>query len=454
MESIISDSNATKIHYLFLAFFCIIFCFVITLYPFYIITYTILFLCVVLFLSDLRLGLFYLIFAYPIIKRIITFALGSEPAYFEFYIYFLSFIILIYKNLFFQKKINIIINKIDKSLMVFIIYILFSLLMISSNMEYGILKFQYFILSIILFYLPKLFLTNHSEIIIFTKAIFLFGITLVIYGFLQLTGLVIMNTVEYTGRFTILGWNPIWIARYLSYAILIEIFMLKKSKIFETENFGKNILIVLVIAFQLYMLILTGSRGPLLGLIFGSVTFFIIQVKINFKKVVLSILVIAIIIAILGLILPRESNNRIVANDDQGKLTAAIRLLANLHAIELFIKNFTFGIGFGAYEFGGEFFEIIHYPHNIFTELIAETGIIGFLIFFYFFLSILRRFIKNHHKYNKDLVSVVISLFVAALVNANLSGHIGGNVYLWFSLGIMHYMNITIRDESIENIVD
>ncbi len=442
----LSNSRTTKPYYFLIAVFCVLYSFLLTLYPFYLISYTLILLCVVLLLSDIRLGVFYLIFAFPILKRILTFVLGNEPPYLDFYFYLLGLFILIYQNIFFQKKIRIIITKIDKLILIFLIYIIISLVLVTSNREYGFEKFQYLILSVILFYLPKLLLNNQIEILVILKAIFFFGITLVVYGFLQLKDFIGIDTIHYSGRFSIMGWNPIWIARYLSYAVLIEIFLL--IKFWSLENIGKVTIIVVIMLFQTYLIILTGSRGPLLGLIIGSFTFLITQVKLNIKKIILFSLIILIILGTLGLIIPQESNNRITSNNDQGKLTAAIRLLANLHAIKLFLSNSIFGIGFGSFSFGGEFIETLHYPHNIFTELLAETGIIGFMLFVIIMLSILLKYLKEAKGKHEIPVSIIFSLFIAALINANLSGHIGGNSYLWLFLGLMHYASYSITNKT------
>jgi len=433
-----------------IALLLVIYSFVLVTFPFHSGIYTIIIFALILIIHDKYLGLYFLIFAYPITKRVITFSIGSEPSFFVFFPYLLSYFILLYDNVFHSKKLVLYFCKIDKVILLFSIYLLFSTFFISTDRAYGFSKFQYFILSIVLFYIPLLFAKKQSDLLPFFKAIFLFGIMLVIIGYIQLLGVKVFFDIDFGGKFNILGLNPIWIGRYLSYAILIELFYIMGFYPSLLKNIGKSFFLITLIILQSYLLFLTGSRGPLLGLIIGVLSVVIIRLHINIKTLLSIIIVILLIIFIIGLFIPQEILGRITTSDDAGKITAAIRLLANIEALRYFANNVVFGIGFGSFKFGGEIFDIILYPHNIFTEILSETGIIGFILFMYILVTILIKFIRNWKLLNVNIASLVLGLFIASFINANLSGHIGGNIYFWFSLGIMHFINMTRSSKRLE----
>ena len=108
--------------------------------------------------------------------------------------------------------------------------------------------------------------------------------------------------------------------------------------------------------------------------------------------------------------------------------------------MDIFVHNFFVGIGFGSFKFGGDIFHTLIYPHNVFSEVLAELGILGFVLFMIIIVYPFISFWKIKRNYDSDLVLLIIGIFIASFINANLSGHIGANYYLWFSLGVMYSM--------------
>lgn len=76
------------------------------------------------------------------------------------------------------------------------------------------------------------------------------------------------------------------------------------------------------------------------------------------------------------------------------------------HAYELWKESPILGIGLG-----GVVSHIGHGSHNLFVELLAETGALGLILFVVFSL----RVIKNAYKHSKDLFVLVIGCFVQSL---------------------------------------
>ena len=76
-------------------------------------------------------------------------------------------------------------------------------------------------------------------------------------------------------------------------------------------------------------------------------------------------------------------------------------------------------------------------PHNIFFQIISENGLIGFAIYFYFFLNIIRNLIiyYNNKTYKPKFFITNLALFVN-LLPIIPSGNIFGS-FLSFNFAII-----------------
>ena len=133
--------------------------------------------------------------------------------------------------------------------------------------------------------------------------------------------------------------------------------------------------------------------------------------------------------------------SRLNSSGANSQVTSIIRLLAVWEGLNNFAQNMIFGIGFGAYRFQHFMFENLVYPHNIFIELLAETGLIGFTLFSLILISTIKSLKKIYHKLDTIDFLFILALFISSFINANLSGHIGYNVMLWFSIGLIYAMS-------------
>lgn len=129
------------------------------------------------------------------------------------------------------------------------------------------------------------------------------------------------------------------------------------------------------------------------------------------------------------LMLKGKKNNRIKYLDT----SVYARELYFKNAIELSamdIKRFIMGYGFGNYAKVSKLtFKVDDHPHNIFLEILVETGIIGILFFLLFLYFVFRSFKENH---------IVISLavffiFLNALKSIPL---VERNLFAFFALSI------------------
>jgi O-antigen ligase len=159
--------------------------------------------------------------------------------------------------------------------------------------------------------------------------------------------------------------------------------------------------------FSVYIMIISGSRSGLVGLIISLVVFTISQFKI--KKIYFFYL--AVLIVSSFIILEFTPLHEIIKNTVKNEHTRTIdlssygRLLIWKGAVYNFVNadvlHKLFGIGFGNYY-------TITYPfvlfsnakhaagaHNVFLHVLTETGIIGFIIFIVLFVTIIVGLIKR-----------------------------------------------------------
>jgi len=374
---------------------------------------------------------------------------GNQVLYLEYFPYFFALIILIYNNVVYESKIRIPRTILDKAIFIFSVYIFLSIYFISSDKSYGLEKFQFYILSVILFYLPILLIKSQKDIDKFFKGIYYFGFILSVIGFMQLSGYGNFLIKDFGGRFNFFRINPIWVGRYFSYAIIVEIYLIMVYSKNLSYNIGKIIFVTTLIILQFYFILLTGSRGPLSALIIALIYLIISRIKFNVIKIIYSITSLLIILIFLYSLIPDDIIERILTTTYTGKLTVIIRILANIEAFNFFKSNILTGIGFGAYKFGGEIIDYLIYPHNVFMEILSETGIIGFILFFFIVFYPVYLFQIRKHLLDKNQISLIMSTFIVALINSNLSGHIGANYYLWFSIGVMYSTIIIKADQKL-----
>lgn len=84
------------------------------------------------------------------------------------------------------------------------------------------------------------------------------------------------------------------------------------------------------------------------------------------------------------------------------------------------------------YGFGSVFFAIGDYSHNIFTDIMVETGIVGLLVFLYILFKAGKSMIKSSNETIIDYLWLVI--FIDGFGQALFSGYYLANIPLWWSI--------------------
>jgi len=241
----------------------------------------------------------------------------------------------------------------------------------------------------------------------------------------------------------------------------------------------------LAISFCFILLVVSGARGPLIFVIL-LLAFYILWINRSgniihyFKNVIntikahwhivksksgliavgISLFFISILIInpVFNLLLKRNllrystlinyAESRAFANEAEfklmlkGKKGEKVKYLdTSIYARELYYKNaaklstanfkrFMTGYGFGNYaKVSNLTFKIDDHPHNIFLEILIETGLIGLLLFSSFLFFVFRSFKENH------LVISIVVFFI--ILNALKSiPLVERNLFAFFSLAI------------------
>ena len=250
--------------------------------------------------------------------------------------------------------------------------------------------------------------------------------------------------LAYWNRISIPGANPIQVSRYLAIGAAMMIALLIRNRPSRSLHYFAILFVILL------SIILSGSRGPLVSIIIGSIVYAILYERKHSSRIFgYGILAIGTIITLL-LFLPESLTQRFfdisqgsVIMTQQGVRrisTIATRYEFWSMSIEAWFSSITsFFIGLGAGGFSSLFIwrDWHWYPHNLFFEIIAELGLIGLIIGVLFI-------IKSYQIINKgiqrgsftDHSALWVAGTVVMFIAAQFSGDINDNRILWMFIGI------------------
>ena len=220
------------------------------------------------------------------------------------------------------------------------------------------------------------------------------------------------------------------------------------------KSYIKNIFLILI---QLYLLIIVfslGAKGPLVALFVSYVVLFLYLAapqnkSFNFRKTIKYFIYLACIVSFLLLIdyeqfrVVERFDDLIVNSDTQFDLGGRVWL--NLTALNMWEESPITGKGigsFGLYTYNQDFRA---YPHNIFTETMAELGLIGLIWLIAIFYVTLRMVPRS------DDITFVIPyiVFIFALIMSQFSGNLSDNRLLFTLLGIVSASSIYLSKSEL-----
>jgi O-antigen ligase len=250
--------------------------------------------------------------------------------------------------------------------------------------------------------------------------------------------------LAYWNRISIPGANPIQVSRFLAIGAAMMIALLIRNKPSQSLHYFAILFVILL------SIILSGSRGPLVSIIIGSIVYAILYERKHSSRIFgYGILAIGTIITLL-LLLPESLTQRFfdisqgsVIMTQQGVRrisTIATRFEFWSMSLQAWFSSITsFFIGLGAGSFSSLFIwrDWRWYPHNLIFEIIAELGLIGLVIGVLFI-------IKSYQIINKgiqrgsftDHSALWVAGTVVMFIAAQFSGDINDNRILWMFIGI------------------
>jgi len=193
--------------------------------------------------------------------------------------------------------------------------------------------------------------------------------------------------------------NPIYLARSCGLGVIAALFM--------NKNYVVKFFIISCLLLGMYI---SGSRGPILALLMIT---FIYVIQREGLSAIFKILVQLIFVMIFFIAL---SSNFIIRNNDGVESAFEDRFLLIFQAFELFKHNIIIGSGLGSFSS----VSYLGHPHNIILELMAETGLLGTVIFMAVVIQGLKKVDNNFFWFS----------LVYILINSMFSGSISNNIGL------------------------
>ena len=298
------------------------------------------------------------------------------------------------------------------------LFIFFTLLTFISAIYINTLSSSFFNFSIFQNILLFIFLLNHSkkEPGILQKGMIAYALGSFVFSILFFIGIGIQDTGG--GRIRMFGDNQNVIGIRMCISIIYSLYLVVQNPF----QFGvKRFFFLLPLPFMMSLLLATGSR---LGFISFTLCFVTGLLLLKTNKFYIKILVVAfgVVIGIyfwnqfLSSSLVYERLLKTAQTDD---LSGRNDIWSSL--LPLIKENPLLGVGTTGYDlYSQKVFGGFMSPHNVILEILCYTGLVGLLIYFWFFIRI---FQTSYKKY-RDSGSVIQLVLLIPILGNILSGQI------------------------------
>jgi O-antigen ligase len=233
--------------------------------------------------------------------------------------------------------------------------------------------------------------------------------------------------------------------QYLQIGSSVSIAMLVVfNQYFNSPSRLGSVFLATVLGFFGIVLLVLGGRGPLIAAILPMVlSMVLIMRKSKLRKErrrkiqKLGILFLLVIIIMAGALVSTDSFatlNRmaIIFSGDIGN-SANVRIELYMAAFRIWMAKPLIGAGIGGFPVDGGYGDIRLYPHNLFLEVLAEFGSLGFLLLIAILFIVVW---KRGHEIRKPVTLLFILLFTNTFIRAQLSGDLSDNRMLFFAIGL------------------
>jgi O-antigen ligase len=239
--------------------------------------------------------------------------------------------------------------------------------------------------------------------------------------------------------------NPITIARVIGLGATL---LLLLAFLQPAIGLARFLLCALTGIFMLFVLSLTGSRGPLVAAVLATLIAFLLLGAGTGKRLrtVLALGVLAVLILSIVTLLPIEilgfpGIERIIDRFDTFGQNASDRARLSFFqtAWDGFLASSGLGVGTGDYAtLRGV--EGAAYPHNLLLEVAAGQGVVGLVILLALLLVTGMQILQLSRNHELGISSkILIALWFYSLFNALVSMDIAGNYWLWVTGGMLWF---------------
>jgi len=248
------------------------------------------------------------------------------------------------------------------------------------------------------------------------------------------------------GFITVFGSNYLGLGRVISLAflLLIAYFM------FWARNVYWKLFTIIMASLYLWLLLVTGGRGPFLAAILSGLIPLIFTIHLDLKKKIIRVrkyvvpILIMVIVSISLFVYLSETGHMtqtysrllVLTQTGMGD-SAGERLQHYVHAIEYWKQAPIFGYGIGSWPIIDGGIDMRGYPHNIVLEILVELGLVGLLIFFILILYALLLLAPVKSIGDEPIKIFLLMLMVYMLLNSMVSGDIPDNRLLFACIGMM-----------------
>jgi len=343
--------------------------------------------------------------------------------------------------------------------LLFVAVLSFSLLY-TNSFEYGLEKLAKFIFfNGFLFFSGMLVFQNTKRCDVYLK---LLESGIIILSVIS-SGLIIQNILSgnfakmLIARFTITGGNPIGMARVCGLGVLLGLVSLVENR--------RKIYIFIALLPMVLSLAASNTRGPVIALFAVVFIYLFFIVNIGWTKKILALLALVLVVICIYVILPENLLNRYMylfqgnsfstARSVTQVSSSAQRLIFFQRIFEYFQDyplSLIWGNGIGNFAKLFEEYQVAYYPHNIFLEILYEQGLIGIVIFsvsvFYILWGAIQVISK---KGDKQYFVKIFLAFMYFLINAQVSGDLSDNRYIWFFAGALIGLITAYKEQNTHN---
>ena len=247
------------------------------------------------------------------------------------------------------------------------------------------------------------------------------------------------------GRMTVMGGGPIVFGRWMLIAVLVILF--------NKNRYSKYL--YLLIPLFLFMSFTAGSRGPLYSFVIMIFLYFLFTFRKNFFKIIiLSFLGIASITTLSLTENDKGAGSQSTSRIFNASSGAYARVDRVIRSVKL-VPESPLGVGIGNWaqesnKLSDHQHEDTQYAHNIFLEIMNESGIVVLFLFIVLLISILdSSLFLLFYQESYYFARLVFILFIYLFINALVSGDIVSNRLMFIMIAL--FINERLRVQKISD---